>query len=233
MSDGALSAGLRLLQHVLEVAPAGRVFTSHDAVVAGAELGITREHTYKLLSEMIDRGLLERPRARLYAARPPFGGMLPVRPLAIAVHAVTPAAVSGDTALAHWGFLSQAPLHEEVVSTPARIQWTSDIRMDGGDRLWTVGGATIRFRHVPSREMFGIASVRLDSETVVPMFDRERTVLEVLSRDGEWARELLEEFGRDIDAARLRRYAGRLGVTRPLAIAVPRPARRPGRVLTS
>jgi len=40
---------------------------------------------------------------------------MPVRPLAIAVRAVTPAAVSGDTALVHWDFLAQAPLHEEVV----------------------------------------------------------------------------------------------------------------------
>jgi hypothetical protein len=44
-----------------------------------------------------------------------------VRPPVIAVHAAAPAAVSGDTALVHWGLVEQVPLQEEVVSTPAPI----------------------------------------------------------------------------------------------------------------
>jgi predicted transcriptional regulator of viral defense system len=223
VSEGVPSAALRLIQRLLEVAPGGRVFTSHDAVASGAEVGLTAEHTYKLLSQLVDRGLLERPRGRLYVLKPPFGGIVPVRPLVIAVQAVAPAAVSGDTALVHWGLLSQAPLHEEVVSSPARIQWSRGVRADGADRLWSVDGATIRFHHVPSREMFGIRSVHLDSETVVPMFDRERSLVELLTRsepDGaEWAAELVRERGGDIDRARLKQYVERLSAGRPPTFA--------------
>jgi predicted transcriptional regulator of viral defense system len=157
--------------------------------------------------------------------------MVPVQPLAIAVRAVTPAAVSGDTALAHWGLLSQVPMHEEVVSTPQRIRWRNrSIRADGFDRLWTIDGSTIRFRHVPAEQMFGIASVRLDNETVVPMFDRERTILDVLARrtssTEDRVRELIHEHGASLDRARLRRYAVRVGADELLADILPQPSRR-------
>ena len=213
VTERAGSSALRLLQRTLEAAPGGRVFTSRDAIVAGAELGFGSEHTYKMLSSLVDRGLVDRPRGGLYVMRPPFGGPVPVRPLVIAVHAVTPAAVSGDTALAHWGLLGQAPLHEEVVSTPTRIQWRSGIRADGADRLWAVGGTTIRFHRIPLNEMFGITSVRLDSDSVVPIFDRERALLELLGSGpdrAEWAEELLGQHHPEIDHARLLQYAERV-----------------------
>jgi predicted transcriptional regulator of viral defense system len=224
MTTRTSGVALHLLQELLEVSRGGRVFTSDEAVAVGAELGLSRGHTYKLLTELTDRGILHRPRGRLYVMRPPFGGMSPVRPIAIAVHAVQPAAVSGDTALAHWDLIDQTPLHEEVVSTPARIHWAHGVRADGSDRLWTGEGATIRFRHVLPREMFGITSVRLDSETVVPMFDRERAILELLTQPAhgyaEWAGELLKAHRRDIDIARLKGYARRLGATELAARAL-------------
>lgn len=215
MSSPAPSTGLRLLQRLLEAAPGGRIFTSEDAVAVGQEMDLTSGHVYKLLSELTEQGLLERPRWGLYVMQPPLGGMAPPRPLAIAVRAVSPAAVSGDTALVHWELLEQAPMHEEVVSSPARIQWTHGVRADGTDRLWTVGGTTIRFRRVPADAMIGITTVRLDSETVVPMFDRERAIVELLTKPKpgsvKWAGELMREHQREIDRLRLRRYARRLG----------------------
>ena len=218
------SAALHLLQALLEVSRGGRVFTSDEAVAVGTELGISPGHAYKLLTELTNRGILQRPRGRLYVMQPPFGGLHPVRPIAIAVHAVQPAAVSGDTALTHWDLIDQAPLHEEVVSTPVRIQWTHGARADDRDRLWTVEGTIIRFRHVLPREMFGITSVRLDSETVVPIFDRERAILELLTQpahgSAEWAAELLKAHRRDIDLTRLKDYARRVDATEQVTRAL-------------
>lgn len=209
----------RLLHELLETSRGGRVFTSEEAVSAGKAIGLSRGHVYKLLSELTSRGVLYRPRGHLYVMEPPFGGAATVRPLAIAVQSVRPAAVSGDTALAHWGLQDQAPLHEEVISTPARIQWTHGVRSDGADRLWEVAGGTMRFRHVPHRTMFGITSVRLDSETVVPMFDRERVLLDLLAgsnpASADLARELLDAHREEIDFSRLTRYAERLGISAP------------------
>jgi predicted transcriptional regulator of viral defense system len=230
------SAGLRLLQQLPEVAPAGRIFTSEDAVVAGREIGLSPGHTYKLLTQLTERGLLERPRTRLYVMKPPVGGILPVRPLAIAVHAVTPAAVSGETALAHWGLLEQAPMHEEVVSTPARIQWAHNLRIEGIDRLWSVGGAIIRFRRIPAEAMIGIVTVRLDSETVVPMFDCERTLVELLTHpalgSADWAGELLRAHRSDISLAQLQSYAEQLNAGGLLRRALRRPRLLTGPDLT-
>lgn len=212
----ASRTALSLLRELLETSQAGRVFTSEEAITAGEAFGLSRGHVYKLLSELTSHGALHRLRGRLYAMQPPFGGVAPVRPLAIAVRAVNPSAVSGDTALVHWGLQDQAPLHEEVISTTARIQWTHGVRADGTDRLWTVEGSTIRFRHVRRAEMFGITTVRLDSETVVPMFDRERTLLELCTEDTAWAAEfateLLTTHHEDINFLRLKEYAGRLGI---------------------
>jgi len=230
MPEGVPAIGLSLITVLLETEGGGRVFTTRDALRAGQELGLTSGHTYKLLSQMVDREVLDRPRDRLYVMRPPFGGQMPVRPLVVAVHAVVPVAVSGDTALAHWGLMAQAPLHEEVVSTPARVQWRSGVRADGADRLWDVLGSTIRFHRVPDREMFGITSVRLDAESVVPMFDRERALVELLGRrDGagsEWAVEFIREQGRDVDAARVWRYAEQLGLSLGDDPALPRRPRK-------
>jgi len=216
MSTHAPNVAIRLLHDLLEQAPGGRVFTSQEAVSTGHGAGLSAAHTYKLLSELTARGLLERPRGRLYVMRPPFGGLAPVHPLAIAVRAVQPAAVSGDAALVHWGLHEQAPLREETVSTSARIQWADGVQAQGSDRLWPVAGATIRFRRVPAHAMFGITSVRLDAATVVPMFDRERAVLELLTGtnhgSGAWAEEIIQTRSRDVDLPRLRDYARRLGV---------------------
>ncbi len=89
---------------------------------------------------------------------------------------------------------------------------------DGADRLWSVDGTTIRFHRVPPREMFGITSGRLDSESVVPMFDRERSLAELLTRSGpegtEWGTELVRHHGQDIDHARLRQHGDRLDADR-------------------
>ena len=224
MRTRAPSAALHLLQALLEVSRGGRVFTSDEAVAVGTEIGISPGHTYKLLTELTNRGILQRPRGRLYVMQPPFGGMSPVRPIAIAVHAVQPAAVSGDTALAHWDLIDQAPLHEEVVSTPARIQWTHGVRADDSDRLWTVEGTIIRFRHILPKEMFGITSARLDNETVVPIFDRERAILELLTQPAHgyamWAAELLTAHRRDIDLTRLKDYARRVDATEQVTRAL-------------
>jgi len=72
--------------------------------------------------------------------------------------------------------------------------------------------------------MFGATIVRLDAETVVPIFDRERTILEILLRpaagSAAWAAELLREHRQDVQLDRLRGYARRAGATAALSRAL-------------
>ena len=195
------------------MAPGGRVFTSDEAIEGGERLGVSRSHTYKLLSELTRQGLLHRPRGRLYVMQPPVGGVNPVRSIAVAVRAVRPSAVGGETAMLHWGLTDQIPLREETVVTPARIQWRRGVRREGEDRIWEVEGGTVRFQHVHINEMFGIETVRLDAETVVPMFNRERMMADMLVKAPDGEQRIIEvnaNLGRDFDSRRLVSYATRL-----------------------
>src|SRR5260370_26575333 len=113
MAGLRVPVALRLLQELLEELPDGRVFTSQEAIGAARHLGLSSPHVLKLLSEMRAAGILDRPRRGLYVMRPPFGGRDEVRPIAVAVRAVEPSVVTGQSALAHWGLIDQAPLKFE------------------------------------------------------------------------------------------------------------------------
>jgi len=206
-----LPHGLRLLQELLEWLPYGRVFTSEEATEAGKRLGLAPSHVHKLLSEMRTSGLLLRPRRGLYVMRPPFGGRDDVRPIAVAARVVEPSAVSGQSALAHWDLIDQVPSRYETLVTPARLGWESGVDHRGATTRWTWDGLAFEFRHVPEREMFGIRRVRLDSDTEVPMFDRERSLLEELVCRPTSGAGILIQHRDELDIKRLMDYAARAG----------------------
>ena len=212
MSALQLPLSLRLIQALFERPGSGRVFGSDDALVAGTEMGMSPSHVYKLLSEMSgDAGLLVRPRRGLYVMRPPLGGRDPVRPIAIAVGAVPGSVVAGQSALAHWDLIDQAPMHVETLVTTTPPTWRAGIEHRGRQTVWRIPGAAFQYRHVRGDEMFGISTVRLDSETEVPMFDRERTVLEQFAIAPAVGEELFAAHGEDLDRKRLHEYAKRVG----------------------
>ncbi|MGH7686042.1 MAG: type IV toxin-antitoxin system AbiEi family antitoxin domain-containing protein [Candidatus Dormibacteria bacterium] len=204
--------GFRLLRELLEGLPYGRVFTSEEAIDAGKRLGLTATHVHKLLSEMSEDGVvLTRARWGLYVMHPPFGGRDEVRPIAVAVRAAEPSAVSGQSALAHWGLIDQAPLKFDTLATPTRPSWHTGVQHRGAFTRWVWDGPAFEYRRVPQREMFGIRDVRLDSETVVPMFDPERSVLEELLMSPSTGAHILAEHRDDLDIKRLHAYAQRAG----------------------
>lgn len=203
---------MRLLRELLDQLPYGRVFTAEEAVEAGKRLGLSPTHVRKLLSEMSgEDGLLTRPRRGLYVMRPPFGGRDEVRPIAVAVRAAALSAVSGQSALAHWGFIDQALLKFETLVTPTRLSWDSVVQHRGAFTRWMWDGPAFEYRRVPQREMFGIRDVRLDSETVVPMFDPERSVLEELLVSPASGAAILAEHRDALDLKRLHAYSERSG----------------------
>ena len=203
---------IALAQAVLERTDAGRVFSAEAAAAAGADLGLSKTHVYKLLSEMSGEvGLLERPRRGLYVMRPPLGGRDPVRPIAVAVAAVPQAVVAGQSALAHWGFLEQAPMHVETLVAPMAPTWTAGVERRRGVTVWRIPGAAFEYRRIAPDELFGSSRVRLDAETEVPMFDRERTIVEQFALAPQGATEMYATHGHALDSARLLRYAARVG----------------------
>jgi len=205
---------LQLLQDLLEWLPYGRVFTSEEAIEAGRRLGLSSTHVLKLLSEMTSPwAVLLRPRRGLYVIRPPFGGRDQVQPIAVAVRAVEPSAVAGQTALAHWGLIHQAPMKYETLITPSSLRWTEGVERHGSVTRWRWEGHEFEYRRVREHEMFGIRSVRLDSETEVPMLDRERCLLEEILRSSTSGAAMLAEHRGEIDLRLLASYASVLSRT--------------------
>lgn len=87
-------------------------------------------------------------------------------------------------------------------------------QVPSGRHGWVIEGITYVYRRIPDAEMFGISDVWLDTETQVPMFDRERAVLDTfLHPRGEgperFGELLIEEHRDDLDPEKLARYAER------------------------
>jgi hypothetical protein len=110
----------------------------------------------------------------------------------------------------HWGLIEQAPLKYETLVTPTRIRW-SGTEHRGQLTRWKWEGQTFEYRHIPAREMFGIRLARVDSETEVPMFDRERCLLEEALRAPMSAATILADHRDEIDHHRLASYARKQG----------------------
>ena len=203
--------GLRLLRTLAQ--ERGQIITAEDAVAAGSDQGASPAHVYKVLSEMAGSGLIRRLKGGLYAIEAPLGGRGAPHDFAIATHLARPSAISHWSALHHWGLMDQVPLRTVTASTTQRVPSPPG---SPGHAGWIIDGITYRFVRVPEQHMFGIVDVWVDSETRVPFFDRERTVLDafVQTRDfgrGHVGEMLMATHHDDLDLDRLAHYAEKLG----------------------
>ena len=103
------------------------------------------------------------------------------------------------------------PLKYETLATPARLTSSAGMHTPGDRAAWQWDGTAFEFHRVSQSQMFGIGDVRLDCETVVPMFDAERSVLEELVRSPGAGAEILEWHRDVLDLPRLYSHAKRLG----------------------
>jgi predicted transcriptional regulator of viral defense system len=218
-------SSLRLVREV--VLAEGPLFTSEDAVDVAGRIGMSRDAAYKALSLAARAGIVSRLKGGLYRAEPPFGPEK-VHEFVVATTLVRPSVISGPSALSHWSLIDQMPLHVVTASTPKSVlppmsRGSSETgQAQSGRHGWVIEGITYVYRRIPEAEMFGISDVWLDTETQVPMFDRERAVLATFlhprsegpARFGEL---LIEEHHDDLDLEKLMRYADRSGKPRVVA----------------
>lgn len=222
-SEQATGAALRLVREV--TLAEGPLFSSHAAMtVARRRLGISADAAYKALSFAARAGIASRLKGGLYRAAPPFGPPR-VPEFLVATKLVQPSVISGQSALSHWGLIDQIPLHIVTASTPKTV--LPPMSRGGshaeptrsGRHGWVIEGITYIYRKIPEAEMFGISDVWLDTETQVPMFDRERAVLDTFLHPraegaGHLGDVLLEQHLQDLDLDQLQRYAETSGKAR-------------------
>jgi predicted transcriptional regulator of viral defense system len=208
-------AGIRLLR-ALETAGTDP-FTTRQAAEAGSSLGLSSHHTVTLLHRLAAGGWLTRVKKGLYALNDPVTKLPKAHPFAIGAAIAAPSAVSHWSALQHWGLTEQVPA-TVTLSSPLR---TFPPRGHGGSSAappaWVVAGVRYMFVVVPPRRFFGVADVWVNDRNRVPVFDRERALLDAFHHfhifgSFSVALEVLEAHLTDIDTRRLVDYAVRLDV---------------------
>lgn len=208
-------AGIRLL-HALDAAGQDP-FTARQAAEAGTALGLSARHVATLLHRLAARGWLTRIKKGLYALNDPVTKLPKAHPFAIGAAIAAPSAVSHWSALQHWGLTEQVPA-AVTLSSPVR---TFPPREHGGSsagrQAWVVAGVRYLFVVVPRHRFFGVADVWVNERDRVPIFDRERALLDAFHHFHIFgslsvALEVLEAHLTDIDTRRLVEYAVRLDV---------------------
>lgn len=217
-------AALRLVREA--TLSEGPLFSSSAGLAAGRRLGMSGDAAYKALSLAAHTGVAIRLKGGLYRSAPPFGPAH-VHEFLVATALVRPSVISGASALSHWGLIDQTPFRIVTASTPKSVvppmSRGSLTKQHGpGRHGWMVEGVTYIYRRIPEDEMFGFSDVWLDTETRVPMFDRERTVLDAFLHPrteggGNLAAALADEQAHELDLDQLVAYAEASG--RPSVIA--------------
>lgn len=209
------TAGLRLLAEL----PESGVFRTHDALKAGSSLDLSEAHVRKLLHDLSSSGWVARLQRGLYAPVDRATAAPRAHPFTVGTSLVQPAAVSHWSALAHWELTEQIP-QVVTVSSPRGSADRSHRRLsrtETSGHLWEVAGQRYRVVSVQPGHYFGVKDVWVSPEERVPVFDRERAVLDTLRHFHIFgslgpALEVFERHVADLDLDRLVEYSGRLRV---------------------
>jgi len=218
--------GIQILRRLIE-SGSTHVVTTDEALQVARELGISTRHGQKLLSQLSESGWLHRLKYGLYVIRLP-GEPPSAHPFEIATRLAEPAAISHWSALHHWGLVDQVPFAitastpRAIVPPSARGRAAREERARGGHAAWDIDGVRYEFVRIPARDLFGAEQVWVDGSTSVPVFDRERSVLDAFVHlkgfgTGGLGEELVATHADSLDAEKLLDYAEVMG--RPFVIA--------------
>lgn len=153
----------------------------------------------------------------MYAINDPVTRAPRPHPFAIGAALVTPSAVSHWSALQHWGLTEHVP-STVTLSSPSRTFPEADAEdANDGHPAWLVDGVRFEFIAIRERWFFGVAQVWVNERNRVPIFDRERALLDTFHHVRIFgslsvALGIVEANLANIDVERLVTYAARLGV---------------------
>jgi predicted transcriptional regulator of viral defense system len=216
--------GVKLLREL-----AGRgsfIFSTKEAKAAAADLDIPGTYLPQLLSKLAAGGWLLRLRRGLYAGMGKLPGEVEVHPFAVAANLVSPSAISHWSALHHHGLTEQVP-RQVTASTPKKVV-TPSMRAGSTSRpkgegefgrerhAWEINGVSYEYYTVAPDRFFGIEEVWVDEHFRIPIFDRERSLLDGFAAPRLFgslseALGILEEHSGELDLEKLARYALRFG----------------------
>lgn len=193
-------------------------FTVAEAIRRGTLLGLSQRHVITLLHRLATAGLLTRVKKGLYSVNDPVTRTPRAHPFAIGTALVAPSAVSHWSALQHWGLSEQVP-NTITLSSPTRTYPPGDVgQITKGRPAWVVAGIHYEAISVTKERFFGITQVWVNERNQVPIFDRERALLDVFHHfhifgSLSTGMDILEKHLTDINVSRLVQYSLQLQVT--------------------
>jgi predicted transcriptional regulator of viral defense system len=219
--------GVKLLREL-----AGRgsfIFTIEEAKAAATDLAIPETYLPQLLSKLAASGWLLRLRRGLYAGMGRLSGEVEVHPFAVATNLVSPSTISHWSALHHHGLTEQFPRRvtasttKKVVTPSMRAVSLQD--RDVKERLagrgavrhsWEINGVEYEYYTITADRFFGIEEVWVDEHFRIPIYDRERSLLDCFAAPRHFeslseALGILEEHASELDLEKLAQYALRYG----------------------
>ncbi len=209
--------GLALLERL--VAETGPVFTTEDAIGAGAALGLARPTVNGLLAQLAQGPWLARLKRGVYVVQSPLLST-EIHPFALAAALVQPCAISHWSALAFHGMTTQIPTMIQA-STPRAVV-TPEMRHGSayrprGRAVWRALDLEFEFITVQPAHFFGLQHEWMTQWQQVALTDRERTLLDVMAHSHVFGGmgasiELLEANWPAADGDKLVSYALRYGV---------------------
>ena len=209
--------GLALLEQL--AAETGPIFTTEDAVRAGAALGLARPTVNGLLAQLAQGPWLARLKRGVYVVQSPLLST-EIHPFALAAALVQPCAISHWSALAFHGMTTQIPTMIQA-STPRAVV-TPEMRSGRayrprGRAVWRALDLEFEFITVQPAHFFGLQHEWMTQWQRVALTDRERTLLDVMAHPHVFGGmgasiELLEANWPAVDGDKLVSYALRYGV---------------------
>ncbi len=180
-------------------------------------LGPSPRHTLKLLHKLATSGWVTRVKKGLYAINDPVTKLPKAHPFAIGAAIVTPSAVSHWSALQHWGLTEQIPATVTLSSPERTFPPAGEADGLGRRPAWAVAGVRYELVTITKPRFFGVTQVCVNERNQVPIFDRERALLDAFRHFHIFgslsvALEILEDHLAEIDVDRLVEYAVRLDV---------------------
>lgn len=170
-----------------------------------------------LLHQLAAGDWTTRVKKGLYAINDSLTRLPKAHPFAIGAAISTPSAVSHWSALQHWGLTEQIPTTVTLSSPTRTFPPPGEAQAASGRPAWVVGGVRYEFVVISGPRFFGISHVWVNERNRVPVFDRERALLDACHHfhifgSLSLALEVLERHLADIDVGRLVQYAVQLRV---------------------
>lgn len=191
----------------------GTTFTARDAGSAARSLGASSSYVPVLLHRLERSRLISRVKRGTYALAGGLHGVPSAHPFALGMALVDPSAISGWSALNHYGLTEQIP-RVITLTTPKRIV-TPSMRgaVHAAPSQWSVGTQRFEIVVVVAHHFFGFEETWL-GDVRVRMFDRERALLDCFAmprRFGgiEEGLGILEEHSSELEVERLVDHAKR------------------------